>query len=137
MGDNKTQLSEVVDLLLFYVRFRYLSSIEGFTYLFLMSIADRGACGHIDYSRMAEIFGRSKCRCRSYVYRLKRYGLIEGAMADGNGGAYFRLAIPTFSSSTDTGPPDQPDKDQAKARNGEQHSHEVLPAGSEPAPGQL
>ena len=86
--------SSLVDILLFYVRFRYLSASEGLAYLFLAGLADQHDSGYVDYAQMSELFGHSKNRCRSYVYRLRRYGLIEGARSDGHGGACYKPSIP-------------------------------------------
>ena len=86
---NRTGL--VIETLLFYLRHRYLAATECLLFLFLYEIADEAGCGYVSAARLAKRFGRSRARCRSYLRRLERHGLIEIVRDHRRGEDFFRL----------------------------------------------
>lgn len=101
MSDDEHDPSNVVDILLFYLRFRYLSATECLLYLVLCGISDRASGGYVTLGRLSRLMGRSISRCRSYINRLKRYGLIGHVVSDGHGGICFKIEIPESCAKLD------------------------------------
>ena len=94
MSDNRQETFDVVDVLLFYLRSRYLSATECLLYLVLYGISGRARVGYVSVASLSRVLGRSISRCGLYINRLKRYGLIGHVMSDGQGGVSFRIVIP-------------------------------------------
>ncbi|NNE34848.1 MAG: hypothetical protein HKN13_06410 [Rhodothermales bacterium] len=94
MSDDGNESSGVVDILLFYLRSRYLSATECLLYLVLCGVAGGELDGYVSLRSVSRLLGRSISRCRIYMNRLKRYGLIGHVMSDGHGGVSFRIVIP-------------------------------------------
>ena len=100
MSDGRNHGAEVIDILLFYLRCHYLSATECLVYLFLYCSADPTGSGYVDQVVLSRRLGRSRGRCRSYLNRLKRHGLIDTIEHDACGGAYFRLEIAVIDCET-------------------------------------
>lgn len=86
---NRTGL--VIETLLFYLRHRYLAATECLLFLFLYEMADEAGCGYVNAAGLAKRLGRSRGRCRSYLRRLERHGLIEIVRDQRCGEDFFRL----------------------------------------------
>jgi hypothetical protein len=100
MPSGRGNRLKLIDTLLFYLRYRYLSATECLVYLLLYFSADRTGCGYVNQAALSKRLGRSRGRCRSYLNRLKRHGLIDTIEHDACGGANFTLEIAVIDSET-------------------------------------
>lgn len=129
MASGGNDRIELIETLLFYLRFRYLSATECLVYLFLYGIADRAGRGYVSRAALSKRFGRSRGRCQGYLHRLRRHGLVAAAHSDDCGGTYFKLEMALTGSESiidaenRTPPP-------------EDVTNQVSPAGNAPAPRQ-
>lgn len=81
----------MIELLLFYLRHRYLSATECLVFLWLQELADESGCGNVHITNLANDLGRSRSRCRGYLKRLERHGLIETLRDHGSDCSVYRL----------------------------------------------
>lgn len=136
MSVDGKETSGVVDILLFYLRSRYLSATECLLYLVLCGAAGRSRDGYVTLRSLSRLLGRSVSRCRIYMNRLRRYGLIGHVTSDGNGGVSFRIVIPESCAKTpqfsQTGGP----KSTLDITSAVVSSNTVSPADRESAPRQ-
>lgn len=118
---------------LFCMRIRHLSAIDLVLLEYLHHITASDGCGYLKYYDMGQAFNRAVCTCRRRVRKLKREGWIEGTVADGRGGAHFRLAEPDDGFYRE-----EPGRNQSAndIEDEAQHVEKVLPAGVEPVPRQ-
>jgi hypothetical protein len=100
MSGGRNHGAKLIDILLFYLRFRYLSATECLVYLFLYCSADRTGSGYVSQAVLSRRLGRSSGRCRWYLNRLKRHGLIDMIQDDAFGGIKFRLERAVIDSET-------------------------------------
>ena len=89
-GDDPNQLLET---LFFYLRHRYLSATECLLFLYLHAIADREGFGYVTPENLATRLGRSHRRCRGYLKRLERHGLLSAARPGSSHGSGFQLEM--------------------------------------------
>ena len=99
MTTDQLSIPDILDHLLPVVKFEQLSMTAGVAYFYLLGVADRTGNGYINYALMAMDLGREQKCCRECLKSLKRNGLVEGANADGHGGAMFQLVLPGADSA--------------------------------------
>jgi len=137
MSADRNETSNVVDILLFYLRSRYLSATECLLYLVLCGVAGRAHGGYVTLRSLSRLLGRSVSRCRIYMNRLRRYGLIGHVVSDGHGGVSFKIVIPESCARSPqylrTGAP----KSTLESTSAESSNNPVSPADCESAPRQL
>ena len=92
-------ISKALGVLLPLWRARQLTSTAVIAYFYLVGVSDEEGNGHVRYFDMQVDFGRGERCCRNCMESLRRSGLIDGAHADGQGGAPFALSA--FSHNSD------------------------------------
>ena len=137
MSADRNETSNVVDILLFYLRSRYLSATECLLYLVLCGVAGRARDGYVTLRSLSRLLGRSISRCRIYMNRLKRYGLIGHVMSDGHGGVSFRIVIPESCARPPQYLRPGAPKSTLESTSAESSNNTVSPADCESAPRQL
>lgn len=88
---ERNSTSNIIEALLFYLRYRYLSATECLLFLCLYGMADESGRGHVCSLNLAKRLGRSQSRCRAYLNRLERHGLIETTRDHNGSGNFYRL----------------------------------------------
>jgi DNA-binding MarR family transcriptional regulator len=104
----------VLEILLFYLRHRYLAATECLLLLCLYEIADEAGCGYVNAASLAERLGRSRTRYQRYLKRLERHGLIETVRDRRRGGDFFRLESAVTDAARENGSPRRPKCDHAR-----------------------
>lgn len=103
MTDERCAFCRLFDRDLLCFKQNYLTATECLALMYLGSIAAADGRGHVYFGEMAFQFGRVQSRCRHYLRRPKRYGIIEWLVPDGCGGAEFKLFVP-IDGSDDSSP---------------------------------
>lgn len=88
-GRNRAGL--VIETVLFYLRHRYLAATECLLFLCLYEMADEGGRGYVSATSLAKCLGRSPGRCRTYLKRLERHGLLQTGREPDLHGVRFQL----------------------------------------------
>lgn len=120
----------IIETLLFYLRHRYLSATECLLFLYLYGMTDEAGCGRVSSPSLSKRFGRSRSRCRGYLKRLERHGLIKTVPDHSRGGDFFRLEAAVLDAASETAYSRDP------ASTSELGSEQVSTAGQAPAPRQ-
>lgn len=94
MTDERCTFSKLFDRDLLCFKQHYLTATECLALMYVRCIAARDGRGHVHFAEMAFQFGRVESRCRHYLRRPQRYGIIEWLEPDGCGGAEFKLFVP-------------------------------------------
>ncbi len=136
MSVDGKETSGVLDILLFYFRSRYLSASECLLYLVLFGVAGKERDGYVTLRSLSRLLGRSVSRCRSYINRLKRYGLIGHVASDGHGGVSFRIVIPESCARPPQYPRTGVPKSTLETTSAEASNNTVSTADCESAPRQ-
>lgn len=122
----------IIETLLFYLRHRYLSATECLLFLYLYGMTDETGCGRVSSPSLSKRFGRSRSRCRGYLKRLERHGLIKTVPHHSRGGDFFRLEAAVLDAASETAH----SRDRCAASTSEPGSEQVSTAGQAPAPRQ-
>ena len=136
MSNDREETTSLVDILLFYLRSRYLSATECLLYLVLCGISGRARVGYVTVASLSRVLGRSVSRCRTYINRLKRYGLIGHVVSDGHGGISFRIVSPESCARSPQFLRSGEPKSAIASASAEASNNTVSPADNESAPRQ-